>query len=120
MLGDGHDQVKQHIRAHRDPDTEAMSMNSIRDYGGTIYLCGDCGQPADEDSHFYEQWDGVGCPQFPMSGETIVVDWDPRLLDEIKRCYPNPGTMTTTPAGDDPRFYILPQDSPEWIDRYGL
>jgi hypothetical protein len=85
-------------------------MASIRTYAGIIYLCSDCGQPAytgaggDEDGlplHFDEQWDGVECGHHPLAGELITIAWEPELLTEVKRCYPDthPNARPTGPQG---------------------
>lgn len=95
---------------------------SIRTYTGVIYLCADCGQPAYDGEygmHFNEQWDGVGCPNHPLAGRLLAVDWEPALLAEIQRCYPDTHPDIAGPTPEGKPFRMLPQDIRKWADRYG-
>jgi hypothetical protein len=69
-------------------------MESIRTYQGEMFLCAHCGQPAyqsDEvgNSHFSEQWDGVHCPRFPLSGPRVEIEWDQMSRQTLQQSYPN-------------------------------
>lgn len=69
-------------------------MESIRTYGGKIYLCKACGQSCHKGldvgpEHFTEQWDGIFCPWFPLAGGRLEVEWDTASLDDLKASYPD-------------------------------
>jgi hypothetical protein len=69
-------------------------MLSIRNYTGTVYICNTCGQPCGDTidmgiCHFSEQWDGVLCPYFPLSGTPIKIKWDGLSLKTLKAKYPD-------------------------------
>jgi hypothetical protein len=101
-------------------------MASIRTYAKTIYLCADCGQPAyphggdDLNMHFNEQWDGVHCGHHPLAGDLLPVDWEPSLLAEIQRCYPDTHPDISGPTPDGKPFQMFPQDVHKWAERYGV
>ncbi|MFF8412839.1 hypothetical protein [Streptomyces omiyaensis] len=69
-----------------------LPRSRFRDYTGPLYVCTDCGQPAFDGSygheHFTDQWDGVHCSQFPLTGTVVTAHWDPRSVKEWKARYP--------------------------------
>jgi len=102
-------------------------MASIRTYTGVIFLCTDCGQPAcatstaDDDgsaSHFDEQRGGVECSRYPLAGELIAVSWEPELLAEVKRCYPD-ARPSSRPAGPAGHIRLPALDLNDVHQRYG-
>ena len=102
-------------------------MASIRTHTGIIYLCADCGQPARTTtaagrdgtaSHFDEQHGGVECSRYPMAGELIAVTWEPELLAEIKRCYPD-SRPSDRPDGPASPICLASMDLDNVHRRYG-
>ncbi|MGW1390545.1 hypothetical protein ACWD6Q_02625 [Streptomyces nigra] len=66
----------------------------FRDWNETVRVCTSCGQPAFTGSyaaggadHFVDQWDGVFCPWFPLAGDTVSIQWNPRSLADWKAAY---------------------------------
>ena len=102
-------------------------MVSIRTHTGIVYLCTDCGQPAysafaahryGPAAHFDEQQGGAVCSRYPLAGELIAVTWEPELLAEIKRCYPD-ARPSARPAGPAGQICLPALDIDDIHHRYG-
>lgn len=85
-------------------------MESIRTHTGEIRICTACGQPCGycpvDDTitawmHFIEQWDGIFCPQFPLTDTTVVMQWDAESLEQVRDGYPDSPTMPASAASTD-------------------
>ncbi|MFI1535523.1 hypothetical protein [Streptomyces anandii] len=77
-------------RRWRNP--RPFHADAFQRFTGSVVICSHCAQPAYYDrevgpAHFANQWDGIHCPRFPLSGDTLTIKWHPRSLAEWQAGY---------------------------------